>query len=457
MAPGGRGRRRSAAGPLCRRSRSGGSQPRSARLARFEGRVHSARSPSAQTTVAGGRRPRPAQCVEVREEAGGGRPSARRAGPRWPRGRRGAATARRASAGTGFGGHLPPPRHAQVRDGVDALRHQERAAHAQGPLPRAPHSGIVVHDRQCGTGCATSWRGTGCATCGAASSREQSPSTPSSRRTTAGRLVGAPPSLRRAAASGVPRHPDRRGRGVAGYRPHNDVRYARTPYKTFLGAVAEWPDGVGTFVQVGPRGLLVATGIPQPAPDQLARLRAGIAADGSGTGFASAVERVEARGARVHGGRWDPLVRVPRGYSTDHPGGRLRWKGVEIAHHAGAPPVVRLDGGARPHPGLSTRNSPASVAGHARRPERADARGALRPPAVSASTGSGAPAARGGRRRAGWRGGPARDAAGEADAGQARCPPSPPASSTSRSGTASARSSSGTATRWRSAAATSDR
>ena len=123
------------------------------------------------------------------------------------------------------------------------------------------------------------------------------------------------------------------------YRPHNDVRYARTPYKTFLGAVTEWSDGVGTFVRVGPRGLLVATGIPQPAPDQLARLRAGIAAGGSGTGFASAVERVEARGARVHGGRWDPLVRVPRGYPADHPRGIwLRWKGVEIAHHAGAPP-----------------------------------------------------------------------------------------------------------------------
>src|SRR3712207_2399666 len=60
------------------------------------------------------------------------------------------------------------------------------------------------------------------------------------------------------------------------YRAQNDVRFARVPYKTFLGAVTERPDGVGAFVQIGARGLLVGTGVPQPAPDQLARLRAAV-------------------------------------------------------------------------------------------------------------------------------------------------------------------------------------
>jgi uncharacterized protein (DUF2461 family) len=46
------------------------------------------------------------------------------------------------------------------------------------------------------------------------------------------------------------------------YRPHNDTRFGGAPYKTFLGAVTERADGVGAFVQVGPRGLLLGTGIP---------------------------------------------------------------------------------------------------------------------------------------------------------------------------------------------------
>jgi uncharacterized protein (DUF2461 family) len=115
------------------------------------------------------------------------------------------------------------------------------------------------------------------------------------------------------------------------YRPHNDTRFGGAPYKTFLGAVTERGDGVGAFVQVGPRGLLLGTGVPMPAPDQLARLRAALTDDAAGPGFVAAAEQVASTGARVHGGRYAPLARVPRGFPADSPRAAwLRWKGVEV-------------------------------------------------------------------------------------------------------------------------------
>ena len=122
------------------------------------------------------------------------------------------------------------------------------------------------------------------------------------------------------------------------YRPHNDTRFARLPYKTFLGAVTEGPDGVGAFVRVGAQGLLVGTGMPQPAADQLARLRAAIAEDDSGQASVEAMSLVSATDAHVHGGRWTPLTRTPRGWPANHPRATwLRWKGVEVTHRPGSP------------------------------------------------------------------------------------------------------------------------
>ena len=125
------------------------------------------------------------------------------------------------------------------------------------------------------------------------------------------------------------------------YRAHTDTRFGGPTYKTFLGAVTERADGVGAFVQVGPRGLLLGTGVPMPAPDQLLRLRTALADDAAGTAFVEAVELIEVAGARVHGGRYEPLARVPRGFPADSPRGTwLRWKGVEVNQR---PPA---DGGA---------------------------------------------------------------------------------------------------------------
>lgn len=135
------------------------------------------------------------------------------------------------------------------------------------------------------------------------------------------------------------------------YRPHNDTRFRPDgpPLKDFLGAVAERPGGVGALVRLDRDGLLLATGIPMPAADQLARYRAAVAAAGPGEAFEAAVAAVEGAGddVRVHGGRWAPLQRVPRGHPADHPrAGRLRWKGVEITARPG--PVTWLDGSEAP-------------------------------------------------------------------------------------------------------------
>lgn len=128
------------------------------------------------------------------------------------------------------------------------------------------------------------------------------------------------------------------------YRPHNDTRFGgKPPYKTFIGAVSERADGVGAFVQVGPAGLLVGTGIPMPAQDQLPRLRAALADEPAGEGFLAAVAEVRRRGGRVHGGRWPALRRTPPPYPAGHPRAEyLRWKGVEIEHRPGLP--AWLDG-----------------------------------------------------------------------------------------------------------------
>lgn len=134
------------------------------------------------------------------------------------------------------------------------------------------------------------------------------------------------------------------------YRPHNDVRFAkdRAPYKTFIGAVAERPDGVGAFVRVSASGLLVGTGVPQPAPDQLARLRAAIADEDFGSDFVRAVDASARAGAHVHGGRWDPLRRVPGRLGNDHPRATwLRWKGVEATQRVAEPVWATVEEAAR--------------------------------------------------------------------------------------------------------------
>ncbi|MGL5856990.1 MAG: DUF2461 family protein [Angustibacter sp.] len=132
------------------------------------------------------------------------------------------------------------------------------------------------------------------------------------------------------------------------YRPHNDVRFGKKPpYKTFAGAVAERPDGVGAFARVSSRGFLLGTGIPMPAPDQLRALRAGIASEPAGSQLADAIVEVADRGAEVFGGRYEPLVRVPAGFDREHPrADLLRWKGLETNQRLADPDWATSDAAA---------------------------------------------------------------------------------------------------------------
>ncbi|MGL5819051.1 MAG: DUF2461 family protein [Phycicoccus sp.] len=124
---------------------------------------------------------------------------------------------------------------------------------------------------------------------------------------------------------------DRRWTAWRIYRPYNSQRFSRStpPYKDFAAAVSERADGVGVMVRFDARGLLLGSGIPMPAPDQLAAQRSAIAGE-PGENLERAVAVARDRGAVVRGGRWEPLRGMPRGYRADHPRAELlRWRGIE--------------------------------------------------------------------------------------------------------------------------------
>jgi uncharacterized protein (TIGR02453 family) len=124
------------------------------------------------------------------------------------------------------------------------------------------------------------------------------------------------------------------------YRPHRDTRFAndKSPYKTFIGAVTQLPSGNGYFVQISGKGLLLGSGYPMMAPDQLVAFRAAIADERTGTDFAARVTAKQPVGVRVFGGRYEPLKRNPKGFAAEHPRSEwLRWKGVEISQRVGSP------------------------------------------------------------------------------------------------------------------------
>jgi uncharacterized protein (TIGR02453 family) len=124
------------------------------------------------------------------------------------------------------------------------------------------------------------------------------------------------------------------------YRPHRDTRFVadKSPYKTFIGAVTQLPGGTGFFVQISAKGLLIGSGYPMMAPDQLARFRAAIDDTRSGAQFVATVAQQRLLGVNITGGRYDPLKRTPRGYSNDHlRADWLRVKGVEIPNRVGVP------------------------------------------------------------------------------------------------------------------------
>jgi uncharacterized protein (TIGR02453 family) len=109
------------------------------------------------------------------------------------------------------------------------------------------------------------------------------------------------------------------------FRPHRDVRFSpdKSPYKTAIGALLDR----GGYVQLSADGLAAGCGRYHLEPDELARYRAAVADDGSGSRLQAIVDALRADGIEVTGR--ETLKTVPRGYPKDHPrADLLRHKGL---------------------------------------------------------------------------------------------------------------------------------
>ncbi len=99
------------------------------------------------------------------------------------------------------------------------------------------------------------------------------------------------------------------------FRPYRDVRFSKdkSPYKTNIAAMV----GPSGYVALSAEGLGVGAGMHMMAPDQLARYRRAVDAEGSGEELASIATDIRAEGMDC--GAHDPLKTAPRGYAKDHP------------------------------------------------------------------------------------------------------------------------------------------
>ena len=105
-------------------------------------------------------------------------------------------------------------------------------------------------------------------------------------------------------------------------RPNRDIRFAadKSPYKTNIYASAR----DGGYVALDATGLTAAGGRYMMDPAQLARYRAGVAADSSGRKVVALVDALRDRGYEINEAE---LKRVPPPFGQDHPrGGLLRLK-----------------------------------------------------------------------------------------------------------------------------------
>jgi uncharacterized protein (TIGR02453 family) len=104
------------------------------------------------------------------------------------------------------------------------------------------------------------------------------------------------------------------GRPARMSRINRDMRFSRdgNPYKTHLSA------GVaGSYLSLMSQGLYVGTGIYRPEPPLLAKLRAAIDDERSGTALADIVKSL--RKKRYEVDTHETVASAPKGYRPDHP------------------------------------------------------------------------------------------------------------------------------------------
>lgn len=109
------------------------------------------------------------------------------------------------------------------------------------------------------------------------------------------------------------------------FRQQRNLRFAPAgspPYKTRTYGLLHGVPGPGTglYAQLSAQGLYAGTGYHQLARDQLARFRAAVADERSGSRLADLVAGARAEGLEVVG---ESLRTAPRGYPREHPRGEL--------------------------------------------------------------------------------------------------------------------------------------
>jgi uncharacterized protein (TIGR02453 family) len=111
------------------------------------------------------------------------------------------------------------------------------------------------------------------------------------------------------------------------FRPYRDTRFSKdkTPYK--LNCAAHLPGG---YVSFSADGLFVGSGLYMPDPAQLARFRAAVADDESGSELESIVTALRNDSYEVSA--HEVLKTQPKGFPKDHPRVELlRYKGIVMS------------------------------------------------------------------------------------------------------------------------------
>jgi uncharacterized protein (DUF2461 family) len=105
--------------------------------------------------------------------------------------------------------------------------------------------------------------------------------------------------------------------------------------------MGETEGGSAHYVQLNGDGLFVGAGMYHLARDQLARFRAAVGDDRSGSELLAAMAAVQRAGLEVTGGA-SQLSSAPRGWPRDHPRiEQLRWTGCIASRTDGAPAWLR--------------------------------------------------------------------------------------------------------------------
>jgi uncharacterized protein (TIGR02453 family) len=124
------------------------------------------------------------------------------------------------------------------------------------------------------------------------------------------------------------------------FRPYRDVRYAKdkTPYKAHQGGFVANGPSTGWYVQVDPRGVMVAVGFYGADSARIGRFRDAVVDERRGPQLEAILAELTGSGWAIGGGR---LKTTPRGYDAGHARIELlRHKTLTLSKSYGFEPVI---------------------------------------------------------------------------------------------------------------------